>query len=51
MTPATALLLRMMRGADGKPTVRDGVWISYITGSGDKNGEGSGKLTAGYGSQ
>jgi alpha-galactosidase len=49
--PATAPLLRQMRGADGKPTVCEGVWISYFTGSGDENGEGHGKLTAGYGSR
>ena len=49
--PATAPLLKMMRGADGKATVCDGVWISYLTGSGDQNGEGLGKLTAGYGSR
>lgn len=49
--PATAPLLKQMRGPDGKPTVCDGVWISYFTGSGDANGEGHGKLTAGYGSR
>ena len=49
--PATAPLLKQMRGADGKPTVCDGAWISYFTGSGDKNGEGFGRLTAGYGSR
>jgi hypothetical protein len=49
--PATAPLLRQMRGADGKPTVCDGAWISYFTGTGDANGEGFGKLTAGYGSR
>ncbi len=49
--PATAPLLKQMRGADGKPTVCDKVWISYFTGTGDKNGEGFGKLTAGYGSR
>lgn len=49
--PATAPLLRQMRGADGKPTVCEGVWISYFTGSGDENGEGHGQLTAGYGSR
>ena len=49
--PATAPLLKMMRGADGKATVCEGAWISYFTGSGDKNGEGFGKLTAGYGSR
>ena len=49
--PATAPFLKQMRGADGKPTVCDGAWISYFTGSGDQNGEGFGKLTAGYGSR
>lgn len=49
--PATAPLLKQMRGADGKPRVCDHVWISYLTGSGDKNGEGTGKLTAGFGSR
>ena len=49
--PATAPLLKKMRGPDGKPTVCEGVWISYFTGSGDANGEGFGKLTAGYGSR
>ena len=49
--PATAPLLKMMRGADGKAAVCEGAWISYFTGSGDKNGEGFGKLTAGYGSR
>ena len=48
--PATAPLLKMMRGADGKPTVCDNAWISYLTGAGDKNFDLSGKLTAGYGS-
>jgi len=48
--PATAPMLKMMRGADGKPTVCDGAWISYLTGAGEKNFEISGKLTAGYGS-
>lgn len=49
--PATAPLLKQMRGADGKPTVCDHVWISYLTGGGDKDGEGTGKLTAGFGSR
>lgn len=49
--PATAPLLKMMRGADGKPAVCDRVWISCFTGIGDNNGEGFGKLTAGYGSR
>jgi alpha-galactosidase len=49
--PATAPLLKQMRGADGKPVVCEGVWISYFTGSGEANGEGFGKLTAGYGSR
>ncbi len=49
--PATAPLLGQMRGADGKPRVCDHVWISYLTGSGDTNGEGTGKLTAGFGAR
>ncbi|MCY2976244.1 MAG: hypothetical protein NTW52_16440 [Planctomycetota bacterium] len=46
---ATAPLLKMMRSSDGKPTVCNGAWISYLTGSGDKNFDLSGELTAGYG--
>ena len=49
--PATAPLLKQMRGADGKPRVCDHVWISYLTGIGDQNGEGIGKLTAGFGAR
>ncbi|MFK7851676.1 MAG: sialate O-acetylesterase [Akkermansiaceae bacterium] len=51
--PATAPLLKQMRGSDGKPTVADNVWISYLTGhhEGKANGEGTGKLTAGYGAR
>ncbi len=49
--PATAPLLKRMRGADGKPVVCEDVWISYFTGNGESNGEGFGKLTAGYGSR
>src|SRR6185436_20147035 len=48
--PATAPLLKQMRAADGKARVCDHVWISYFTG-GQENGEGYGKLTAGYGSR
>ena len=42
--PATAPLLKMMRGADGKPAVADNAWISYLTGQheGNANGEGTG---------
>lgn len=49
--PATAPLLEEMRGEDGKPRVCDHVWISYLTGGGDNNGEGTGKLTAGFGAR
>ena len=49
--PATAPLLRRMRGPDGRPRVCDHVWISYFTGIGDADGEGFGKLTAGYGAR
>jgi alpha-galactosidase len=48
--PATAPMLKMMRGADGKPTVCNGAWISYLTGADKKNFVLAGKLTAGYGS-
>ncbi|MEO8498457.1 MAG: sialate O-acetylesterase, partial [Planctomycetota bacterium] len=49
--PKTAPLLTNMRQPDGSPRVCEGVWISYLTGRGDENGEGFGKLTAGYGSR
>ncbi len=49
--PETAPLLAQMLGPDGKPRVCEGVWISYLTGMGETNGEGFGKLTAGYGSR
>jgi alpha-galactosidase len=51
--PATAPLLKMMRGADGKPAVCEAAWISYFTGKfdGSANGEGVGKVTAGYGAR
>ena len=49
--PRTAPLLSKMRTADGTPRVCDGVWISYLTGSGDKNGHTFGKLTTGYGAR
>lgn len=47
--PATAPLLKMMRGADGTPATCEGAWISYLTGA-DNNFTLHGKLTAGYGS-
>lgn len=49
--PATARLLKMMRDKDGQPRVANNAWISYFTGSGENNGEGFGKLTAGYGAR
>ncbi len=51
--PATAPLLKKMRGPDGKPAVADHTWISYLTGhyEGNANGEGTGKLTAGFGAR
>ncbi len=51
--PATAPLLAQMRGADGQGRVCDHVWISYFTGKfdGSANGEGTGKLTAGFGAR
>jgi len=48
--PATAPLLKQMRGEDGKPRVCEHAYISYFTaGSGTNNSESFGKLTAGYG--
>ena len=51
--PATAPMLQEMRGPDGKPIVCEKVWISYYTGDRRTggNGEGFGKLTAGYGAR
>ena len=52
--PETAPILKEMLGPDGKPKVCDNVWISYLTGDafGNKpNGEGLGKLTAGFGAR
>lgn len=49
--PIGAALLAKMRASDGRVVVRDDVWISYFTGSGDDEGEGFGKLTAGYGAR
>ncbi|MCH7225478.1 sialate O-acetylesterase [Haloferula sp. A504] len=48
--PATAPLLKSMRGSDGKPSIAEGAWISYLTGANDKNFDLHGPLTAGYGS-
>lgn len=48
--PATAPLLKQMRGPDGKPKVCERVWISSLNGKMNQyGGEGFGKLTAGYG--
>jgi len=48
--PATAPMLKEMRGPGGKPRICDKVWISYFTGW-ETFGEGFGKLTAGYGAR
>lgn len=49
--PLTAPLLKEMRNPDGTSRVCDKVWMSYLTGpyDGSANGEGLGKLTAGFG--
>jgi Carbohydrate esterase, sialic acid-specific acetylesterase len=49
--PLTAPLLKEMRNPDGTHRVCDRVWMSYLTGpyDGSANGEGLGKLTAGFG--
>jgi Carbohydrate esterase, sialic acid-specific acetylesterase len=51
--PLTAPILKEMRNADGTPRVCDRVWMSYLTGpyDGSANGEGLGKLTAGFGAR
>lgn len=51
--PATAPLLAKMRMADGRPRTCDGVWIADLTHAADGrgDGEGHGKLTAGYGAR
>jgi hypothetical protein len=51
--PATAPLLKEMRNLDGTPRVCEKVWMSYLTGpyDGSANGEGLGKLTAGFGAR
>ncbi len=47
--PATAPLLKMMRGASGNPATCEGAWITYLTGAGENNFTLNGKLSAGYG--
>ena len=49
--PLTAPILKEMRNPDGTPRVCEKVWMSYLTGpyDGSANGEGLGKLTAGFG--
>lgn len=51
--PATAPLLQQMRDDKGRPRVCDHTWISCFTGraDGSANGEGIGKLTAGFGAR
>ena len=51
--PLTAPILKEMRNPDGTPKICDQVWMSYLTGpyDGSANGEGLGKLTAGFGAR
>lgn len=49
--PKTVPILKQMRDTDGTPHTCDGAWISYLTGIAEKNGEGYGRLTAGFGSR
>ncbi len=49
--PETAKLLQELRDAEGKARVFDKVWISYLTGTRNHNGEAHGKLTTGYGAR
>ena len=47
--PKTAPLLKEMRDADGKPTVCERVWISYLSEEGAAPAIREGQLTAGFG--
>ena len=47
--PATAPILKEMRGADGKARVCDKVWISSVGCAGDDTTEQTGRLTSGFG--
>jgi hypothetical protein len=47
--PKTALILKEMRGAEGKPRVCQKVWISSIGAAGDDTTEQKGLLAAGFG--
>ncbi|MFN6025902.1 MAG: sialate O-acetylesterase, partial [Planctomyces sp.] len=49
----TAPMLKDMRNPDGTPRICDHGWMSYLTGpyDGSANGEGLGKLTAGFGAR
>jgi hypothetical protein len=49
--PKTAPLLAEMRGKDGKPTVCERVWISYLSRSSGADAVKEGKLTAGFGAR
>ena len=49
--PATAPMLKEMQDENGRPRICDNVWISYLTGGRNGNGEGFGRLTAGYGAR
>jgi alpha-galactosidase len=49
LDPATAPMLKEMRGADGEPRVCERVWISLFGGQTVGEGEMNGRLTAGYG--
>jgi alpha-galactosidase len=51
LDPATQPILQEIRASDGSPRVCGRVWISYYTGGRDTMGEGTGKLTAGFGSR
>ena len=46
--PATAPLLKQMRGADGKPAVCKHVWISYFTGSEKDTADGAPQRVDGF---
>ncbi len=51
LDPKTAPLLKRMSSPDGKLRASEQVRISYFTGSRESNGEGTGKLSTGFGSR
>jgi len=49
--PETAPMLADILDRDGTPRVVDDVWVSYLTGGRGGDGEGTGRLTTGFGAR